>query len=79
MAASMRTSARDAHGQYRASSCTRSQADSDAFASYLYWSGLLHEVGLSVSHTGCHKHAAYMVENADLPGFTTREQRLMST
>jgi exopolyphosphatase / guanosine-5'-triphosphate,3'-diphosphate pyrophosphatase len=52
---------------------------SDAYARYLYWSGLLHEVGLSVSHTGYHKHAAYMVENADLPGFTTREQRLMST
>ncbi len=52
---------------------------SDGYARYLYWSGLLHEVGLSVSHTGYHKHAAYMVENADLPGFTTREQRLMST
>jgi len=52
---------------------------SDAYGRYLYWSGLLHEVGLSVSHTGYHKHAAYMVENADLPGFTTREQRLMST
>jgi exopolyphosphatase / guanosine-5'-triphosphate,3'-diphosphate pyrophosphatase len=52
---------------------------SDAYAKYLYWSGLLHEVGLAVSHTGYHKHAAYLVENADLPGFTTREQRLMST
>ena len=51
----------------------------DAHAKYLYWSGLLHEVGMAVSHTGYHKHAAYMVENADLPGFTTREQRLMST
>lgn len=52
---------------------------SDAYQKYLYWSGMLHEVGLAVSHTGYHKHAAYMVENADLPGFTTREQRLMST
>jgi exopolyphosphatase / guanosine-5'-triphosphate,3'-diphosphate pyrophosphatase len=52
---------------------------SDVYAKYLYWSGLLHEVGLAVSHTGYHKHAAYLVENADLPGFTTREQRLMST
>lgn len=52
---------------------------SDAYNRYLYWSGLMHEVGLAVSHTGYHKHAAYMVENADLPGFTTREQRLMST
>ena len=31
-----------------------------------------------VSHTGYHKHACYLIENADLPGFTTREQKLMS-
>ncbi|MEO5933891.1 MAG: Ppx/GppA phosphatase family protein [Duganella sp.] len=43
----------------------------------LYWSALLHEVGLVVSQTGYHKHAAYMIENADLPGFTTREQKVM--
>jgi len=44
----------------------------------LHWSALLHEIGLVVSHSGFHKHAAYMIENADLPGFTTREQRIMS-
>ncbi len=51
----------------------------DSLASYLNWSALLHEVGMAVSHSGYHKHAAYMIEHADLPGFTTREQRLMST
>lgn len=50
----------------------------DGYAKSLYWSGLLHEVGMAVSHTGYHKHGAYLVENADLPGFTTREQRVMS-
>lgn len=50
-----------------------------ALAQYLYWSGLLHEIGLAISHTGYHRHTAYMVENADLAGFTAREQRLMST
>ncbi|MNR77875.1 Guanosine-5'-triphosphate,3'-diphosphate pyrophosphatase [compost metagenome] len=50
----------------------------ETYSKLLYWSGLLHEVGLVVSHSGYHKHAAYMVENADLPGFTTREQRVMS-
>lgn len=50
----------------------------DAYSKYLYWSGLLHEIGMVVSHSGYHKHGAYMVDNADLPGFTTREQRLMS-
>lgn len=52
--------------------------ESDVYARYLYWSSLLHEIGLTVSHTGFHKHSAYMVENADLPGFTTREQSFMS-
>ncbi len=51
----------------------------DEYGKYLYWSGLLHEIGLAISHTGAHKHGAYMIENADLPGFTAREQRLMST
>jgi exopolyphosphatase/guanosine-5'-triphosphate,3'-diphosphate pyrophosphatase len=51
---------------------------SDGHAKYLRWSALLHEVGLAVSHTGYHKHGAYLVANADLAGFTAREQRLMS-
>jgi exopolyphosphatase/guanosine-5'-triphosphate,3'-diphosphate pyrophosphatase len=50
----------------------------DAYNRLLYWSALLHEVGVVVSQTGYHKHACYMVENADLPGFTTREQKAMS-
>jgi exopolyphosphatase/guanosine-5'-triphosphate,3'-diphosphate pyrophosphatase len=50
-----------------------------AYGRYLYWSGLLHEIGLAVSQTGHHKHGAYMVENADLAGFTAREQRLLAT
>jgi exopolyphosphatase/guanosine-5'-triphosphate,3'-diphosphate pyrophosphatase len=50
----------------------------EEYTRHLYWSALLHEVGLVVSQTGYHKHAAYMIENADLPGFTTREQKTMS-
>lgn len=46
---------------------------------YLGWACSLHEIGLAVSHTGAHKHGAYLVEHVDLPGFTTREQRLMAT
>ncbi|XLZ72129.1 Ppx/GppA phosphatase family protein [Massilia sp. SR12] len=51
--------------------------NSDTLPRLLAWCAQLHEVGLVVSQTGYHKHAAYMVENADLPGFTTREQKLM--
>ncbi len=50
----------------------------DAYVKLLRWSALLHETGMVVSQTGYHKHAAYMIENADLPGFTTREQKIMS-
>ncbi len=50
----------------------------EALVRQLYWSALLHEVGLAISHSGYHKHTAYLVENADLPGFTTREQRRMA-
>jgi len=50
----------------------------ERYARLVFWSGLLHEIGQAVSHSGHHKHAAYMIEHADLPGFTTREQRAMS-
>ncbi|MGZ3241564.1 MAG: Ppx/GppA phosphatase family protein [Burkholderiaceae bacterium] len=58
---------------------TRLKPNSDALVRYLSWSSLLHEVGLAVSHSGYHKHAAYLAKNADLPGFTTQEQQTMST
>lgn len=54
------------------------QLSSENFRKYLRWSALLHEIGQVVSHTGYHKHGAYLLENADIPGFTEREQNLMS-
>ena len=51
---------------------------SEALVKPLRWASLLHETGMVVSQTGYHKHAAYIIENADLPGFTTREQKTMS-
>lgn len=50
----------------------------DAYYKPLYWSALLHEVGRAVSQNAYHKHAAYLIEHADIPGFTPREQRTMS-
>jgi len=43
-------------------------------ARLLEWAGLLHEAGMSVSHTGYHKHGAYILQNADMPGFSSGEQ-----
>ncbi|MGH9935680.1 MAG: Ppx/GppA phosphatase family protein [Blastocatellia bacterium] len=34
---------------------------------------LLHDVGYFVSHTGHHKHSAYLIQNSDLTGFTSPE------
>jgi len=51
--------------------------DSDAYKKQLRWSALMHEVGMFISSTNYHKHGAYLVENADLAGFTAREQKRM--
>lgn len=40
----------------------------------LAWACLLHEVGLSISHSGHHKHAAYILGKSDMPGFSKKEQ-----
>jgi exopolyphosphatase/guanosine-5'-triphosphate,3'-diphosphate pyrophosphatase len=47
-------------------------------AQHLEWAALLHETGFSVSHTGFHKHGAYILQNADMPGFSAGEQRALS-
>ncbi len=44
----------------------------------LAWAAELHEVGLDLSHSRYHLHGAYVVENADMPGFGREEQRLLA-
>ncbi|HEX5539682.1 MAG TPA: exopolyphosphatase, partial [Methylophilaceae bacterium] len=41
---------------------------------YLIWAAKLHEIGISIAHNGFHKHSAYIIENADMPGFSNMEQ-----
>ncbi len=51
----------------------------DPFAALvLSWSAKLHEVGLDVSHSHYHKHGAYLLEHADMPGFPQEEQRILA-
>ncbi len=40
----------------------------------LSWACRLHEVGLSVSYSGYHKHGAYIVANSDMAGFSRGAQ-----
>lgn len=44
----------------------------------LSWAARLHEVGISVAHSGYHKHSAYILKNADIPGFSKMEQVQLS-
>lgn len=47
-------------------------------AELLGWAADLHELGLAVSHSSYHKHGGYLLEHADLPGFSNEEQRWLS-
>lgn len=40
----------------------------------LQWATLLHEIGISVAHASYHKHSAYILGNADMPGFSRMDQ-----
>jgi len=40
----------------------------------LAWAAALHEIGISIAHNGYHKHSAYVIANADMPGFSRMEQ-----
>jgi exopolyphosphatase/guanosine-5'-triphosphate,3'-diphosphate pyrophosphatase len=48
--------------------------DVDVVQQQLQWAARLHEIGISIAHGGYHKHAAYILENADMPGFSKMEQ-----
>ena len=41
-------------------------------AQHIAWAARLHEIGISVAYSGYHKHSAYIINNADMPGFSQR-------
>jgi exopolyphosphatase/guanosine-5'-triphosphate,3'-diphosphate pyrophosphatase len=45
----------------------------------LGWAAAMHEAGFALSHHNWHKHSAYIVGNADMPGFSTGDQQRLST
>jgi len=48
--------------------------DEDADRVMLEWAARLAETGLSIAHAQYHKHSAYVLSNADMPGFSRMEQ-----
>lgn len=46
----------------------------EADALFLGWAATLHEAGISVAHNAYHKHGAYILTYADMPGFSKKDQ-----
>jgi exopolyphosphatase/guanosine-5'-triphosphate,3'-diphosphate pyrophosphatase len=44
----------------------------------LAWAAKLHEIGIPVAYSGYHKHSAYIISNADMPGFSREEQERLA-
>src|SRR5580692_9313730 len=44
----------------------------------LRWASRLHETGLDIAHSKYHRHSAYLLEHADMPGFPREEQLLLA-
>ena len=52
--------------------CDGSPAEVDV--QFLSWATRLHEIGISVAHNAYHKHGAYILTYADMPGFSKKDQ-----
>jgi len=48
------------------------------FQQKLDWAAQLHEIGSHISHNDQHKHGAYILDNADAPGFALPELHRLS-
>jgi len=56
----------------------REDRDLEALAPFLEWACRVHEVGISIAQGAYHKHSAYILANADMPGFSRQEQARLS-
>jgi exopolyphosphatase/guanosine-5'-triphosphate,3'-diphosphate pyrophosphatase len=55
---------------------TTSQAE--RYSRKLGWAARLHEIGCLIAHDDAHKHGAYILANADAPGFSVPELERLS-
>ncbi len=44
----------------------------------LFYAALTHEVGIVINHRNVQKHSAYILQNTELPGFDSEQQRLLA-
>lgn len=52
--------------------------ETDELERTLGWAADLHEIGISIAHADYHKHSAYILQHADMPGFSNDDQVLLS-
>ncbi len=45
---------------------------------FLRWASLVHEIGLSIAYSGYQKHGAYILEHAEMPGFSIDDQAMLA-
>jgi exopolyphosphatase / guanosine-5'-triphosphate,3'-diphosphate pyrophosphatase len=50
----------------------------ESVSMFLDWAVRLHEIGMSIAQGAYHKHSAYILANADMPGFSRQEQGYLS-
>lgn len=44
----------------------------------LAWAARVHEIGLTIAHSGYHQHGAYVLEHSDIAGFSRQEQQALA-
>jgi exopolyphosphatase/guanosine-5'-triphosphate,3'-diphosphate pyrophosphatase len=55
-----------------------SHAQLEDVSGLLDWAARLHEIGMTIAQGAYHKHTAYILANADMPGFSRRDQGWLS-
>jgi len=45
---------------------------------FLQWIARLHEIGLAIAHDAYQQHSAYILDHADMPGFSRHEQQFLA-
>lgn len=60
------------------SACQKWSINDEQVVLLVKWAAMLHELGLQVSHNNYHKHGAYILQNADMQGFSRQEQALLA-
>lgn len=53
--------------------------ETETITQFMDWAATLHEIGQDIAHHHYHKHSAYIIENADLAGFSSQDQMVIAT